>query len=232
MSNASAGYRFALIFWLAINDVSPLKADEPKPESKAITKIPISIQLRQASEKTTKAKFVVSGVPEKDLQELARSQWKQEQWTALFFVSVDNTPMTEKSQAPPVIGSYRIESKVLIFEPRFRLSAGLRFRAVFEPARLPGSDRPQAKAVVAHFTIPKVPSTPTAKVDHVYPTRNVLPENLLKFYIHFSAPMSKSFGTGIRRALLSSSTPAGSSAASNRERKSARPSKKARAIPS
>ena len=56
---------------------------------------------------------------------------------------------------------------------------------------MPGSNPAQAKAIVAHFTIPKAPSTPTAKVHHVYPTNDVLPENLLKFYIHFSAPMSK-----------------------------------------
>jgi hypothetical protein len=191
MSTASAGYRFALIFWLAINDVSPLTADEPKPDDKAIRKSTISIELQQPSGKTTKPKFVVTGLSEKELQKLARSDWKQEQWTALFFVCVDNTPTKEKSEPPPVIGSYRIESKALIFEPRFPLSAGLRFRAVFEPARLPGSNQPQAKAIVAHFTIPKAPSTPTAKVDHVYPTNDVLPENLLKFYIHFSAPMSK-----------------------------------------
>jgi hypothetical protein len=191
MSTASAGYCFALIFWISINHISLLTADEPKPDGKATTKSAISIQLQQPSEKTAKPKFVVTGLSEKELQELARSDWKQEQWTALFFVSVDNTPMKEKSEPPPVIGSYRIESKALIFEPRFPLSAGLRFRAVFEPARLPGSDRPQVKAIVAHFAIPKVHSTPTAKVDHVYPTYDVLPENLLKFYIHFSAPMSK-----------------------------------------
>src|SRR5260370_1178023 len=131
MSTASAGYRFALIFWLAINDVSLLTADEPKPDDKAITKSPISIQLQQASEKTTKSRFVVTGLSEKELQELARSDWKQEQWTALFFVSVDNTPMKEKSEPPPVIGSYRIESKALIFHPRFHLSAALPLHAVF-----------------------------------------------------------------------------------------------------
>jgi len=191
MSTGKAGYCFTLIFWIGINHISPLTADEPKLESKAITKSPISIELQQPAEKTTKPKFVVTGLSEKDLQELARSHWKQEQWTALFFVSVDNLPIKEKSEPPPIIGSYRIESKALIFEPQFPLSAGLCFRAVFEPARLPGSDRPQAKTVVAHFTIPKALSTPTAKVQHVYPTHDVLPENLLKFYIHFSAPMSK-----------------------------------------
>jgi len=182
-------YRFALVYWIAAGSISPLTTDEPKPDEKTISKGPIAIQFQ--NQKDAKPKFVVSGLSKKDLQELASSHWKQEQWTALFFVSVDNTPTKEKSEPPPVIGSYRVESSALIFEPRFPLSAGLRFRAVFEPARLPGSNQAQAKAVVAHFTIPKAPSTSTAKVDHVYPTDNVLPENLLKFYIHFSAPMSR-----------------------------------------
>src|SRR5260370_39409980 len=125
MSTASAGYRFALIFWLAINDVSLLTADEPKPDDKAITKSPISIQLQQASEKTTKSRFVVTGLSEKVLQELAHSVWKQEQWTALFFVSVDNTPMKEQSAPPPDIGYYRISYTALIYELRFQLTYGL-----------------------------------------------------------------------------------------------------------
>jgi hypothetical protein len=32
---------------------------------------------------------------------------------------------------------------------------------------------------------------PTTVVEHVYPSRNLLPENQLKFYLHFSAPMSR-----------------------------------------
>src|SRR5216683_5409243 len=147
----NACYCCALIFWGVINQASPLTADEPRPEDKAIKKSPISIQLRQPSGKTTKSAFVVTGLSEEDLQELARSQWKQEQWTALFFVCVDHT--SSKEQSPPVIGSYRIESNSLIFEPRFPLSAGIRFRAVFDPARLPRSNQSHTKAVAAHFTI-------------------------------------------------------------------------------
>jgi hypothetical protein len=180
-----------MMIWIAGSLISPLTADDPQSDPKAITKTPISIQLQQPSEKNAKSTFMVTGLSEKDLRELTPSNLKQEQWTALFFVCVDNTQTKEKPQPPPVIGSYRIESKVLIFEPRFPLSPGVHFRAVFEPARLPGSKQPEAKAVVAHFTIPKVHSAPTTKVDHVYPTNEVLPENLLKFYIHFSAPMSK-----------------------------------------
>src|SRR5205823_10880491 len=117
--------------------VSSLTADDAKTTRKSA----ISIQLHQSTEKNSKSKFVLTGLFEKDLEKLTRSHWKQEQWTALFFVCVDNTPTKEKSELPPVIGSYRIESNALIFEPRFPLAPGVRFRAVFEPARLPRSDK-------------------------------------------------------------------------------------------
>src|SRR5262249_13194478 len=41
------------------------------------------------------------------------------------------------------------------------------------------------------FFEPKAPAKPTTVVEHVYPTRSKLPENQLKFYVHFSAPMGK-----------------------------------------
>jgi hypothetical protein len=45
--------------------------------------------------------------------------------------------------------------------------------------------------VKATLTIPALaPAAPTV-VSQVFPTRDQLPENLLKFYIHFSAPMSQ-----------------------------------------
>jgi hypothetical protein len=50
---------------------------------------------------------------------------------------------------------------------------------------------PNANRVLAEFVVPKPSSSSTTIVEHVYPTTNRLPENVLKFYIHFSAPMSR-----------------------------------------
>jgi hypothetical protein len=154
------------------------------------SKIPITIKLREPADKNSKASFVVAGLAEKELKELGHSHLKQDQWTALFSVYVDRPEKNEKTP-PPVLGSYRVEGKLLIFEPRFPLSPGVHYRAVFEPGRLPTSNPPQGKSIVAKFTIPKLHSTPSTKVEHVYPSADVLPENQLKFYIHFTAPMSK-----------------------------------------
>lgn len=89
--------------------------------------------------------------------------------------------------APAILGSSRIDGGVLIFEPRFPLQPGLRYRAVYGTAS-------------ATFEIPKADLTPTTVVEQVYPSASRLPENQLKFYIHFSAPMSR--GEAYRRVRL------------------------------
>ena len=47
------------------------------------------------------------------------------------------------------------------------------------------------KASETVLFLPKPVRKPTTVVAQVYPTANHLPENLLKFYLHFSAPMSQ-----------------------------------------
>ena len=70
-----------------------------------------------------------------------------------------------------------------IFIPRFPLSPGLHYRAEWRPS--------SGDLIRASFELPRSQTSPTAFVEHVYPTASVLPENQLKFYIHFSAPMSR-----------------------------------------
>jgi hypothetical protein len=81
-----------------------------------------------------------------------------------------------------LLGEYTVETGTLRFTPRFPLDPGLRYRVEFTGGAAP---------VVARFDIPKVEVEPTAVVEHIYPSRSRLPENQLKFYIHFSAPMSR-----------------------------------------
>jgi hypothetical protein len=59
------------------------------------------------------------------------------------------------------------------------------------PAALPGDPAADAKPVVATLHIPVPARKATTTIQAVYPTASVLPENLLKFYLHFSAPMSR-----------------------------------------
>jgi len=101
----------------------------------------------------------------------------------LFAIRVDGS---DASQLPPVGGSYRVEAEALIFEPRYPPVAGVSYNAIFAPAPMGLSGAASNRT----FTVPR-PITPPTYVEHVYPSSDVLPENQLKLYLHFSAPMAR-----------------------------------------
>lgn len=92
-----------------------------------------------------------------------------------------------KPSKTPLNGVTSIENGVVRFRPRFPLDAGQSYRAIFHPK---GNDA-QSAALTRSFSLPKKASGPATTITAVYPTQDVLPENQLKFYLHFSAPMSR-----------------------------------------
>jgi len=148
-------------------------------------KVSPSIKLRDE----TGAVVEVVGIPAKDLDVLRAAKLTPEQWSALFALYVDRGGADRKDQAA-LLGTYTVEKDVLRFEPRFPLARGVRYRAVFDAGRLPGRDGSDGKPVETALLIPK-PKTPPTVVERIYPTRDDLPDSQLKFYLHFSAPMSR-----------------------------------------
>jgi hypothetical protein len=96
-------------------------------------------------------------------------------WSSIFAVYAAG------GDAPPMLGVYAIENRCLVFRPRFPLTAGVQARAVFHP--------PHGPAIEAVFEAQKPDLTASTRVQHVYPSTDVLPDNQLKFYVFFSAPM-------------------------------------------
>lgn len=128
----------------------------------------------------------VAGLDEAVVARLAQLGWSPEVWSQLLAVRVQTE---HDSNLPVMLGSYRAEADRVQFEPRFRLEPGVRYRATFDPSRLPGA--PTGPVLTADYYKAKPPTLATTVVQQVYPTSNRLPENLLKFYLHFSAPMSR-----------------------------------------
>jgi hypothetical protein len=137
----------------------------------------------------------------------------REQWTSFLPVRVVSQTHSGSDDKPPLLGFYRLEGDVIQFEPRFPLEPGVRYRAEFDPSRLHAlaqtllarpavtGQKPSSVAkLAADFYLPAKPVQATTKVIEVYPTATVLPENLLRIYIHFSAPMSR--GEAYRRIKL------------------------------
>lgn len=131
----------------------------------------------------------VTGLSPVDLRALARLEQTSDQWQRLFALYVENGG--DRADQPAILGSYRVEKEALRFQPRFPLRRGVAYRAVFHPGHLPGTTDPIVKPVEKLLLLSKdKPAAPTV-VTSVYPSRNELPENQLKFYLHFSSPMSR-----------------------------------------
>lgn len=98
-------------------------------------------------------------------------------WASVFAVYAGT------GDVPPLLGTYAVERGTLTFHPRFPFAPGVRYRAVFHP---PGGAR-----IEKVFDGPRRSTTPTTRVERVYPSGDVWPSNQLRVYIYFSAPMSR-----------------------------------------
>jgi hypothetical protein len=138
----------------------------------------------------TRGAFEVVGLDPRDLAALAAASPTPDDWARLFSVTVDDGRTAGAKDRPPILGTYRLGRDAVRFEPRFPLDRGVAYRAVFDPSRLSSAGL-RAKSIVEVVRLRPPESAATATVAHVYPTASTLPENLLKFYLHFSAPMSR-----------------------------------------
>jgi hypothetical protein len=97
-------------------------------------------------------------------------------WTPVFAVYAGRATTA-------MLGTYEFASGVLKFHPRFPLASGVRYRAVFH---LSGT-----APIEAFFDGAPRPAESKTRVEHIFPSADLLPANILKLYIVFSAPMSR-----------------------------------------
>ena len=147
----------------------------------------------------------VIGIDRKTLSALEKQPgMTRERWMSCLAVRVlPALPSVTASDTPPLLGSYRVEGDVLRFVPRFPLEPGLRYRAELDPSRLLEIAERTAKGRI--LGLPRSAahrgSRPNSRLPGDLPPRPPrsprstprarLPENLLRFYIYFSAPMSR-----------------------------------------
>ena len=100
-------------------------------------------------------------------------------WAGVFSLSVAGAADTA-----PMLGAYTVEKGTLVFRPQYPLAPGVHYRAVFHP---PGGRAPLTLAVDG----PLKSTVPLTRVEHVFPSSDILPSNQLRLYLYFSAPMSR-----------------------------------------
>jgi hypothetical protein len=97
-----------------------------------------------------------------------------EEWSAMLHVGV-------APDQPQMLGSWSVVGGRLRFTPMFPLDPGRQYAVTFS--------RPAASPLMATVSLGARDTTPVTTVSQVYPTVDIVPENQLRLYIHFSAPM-------------------------------------------
>ncbi len=131
----------------------------------------------------------VIGLGEQALRPLRATDWQAEDWQKVLSVYAGQGDLIADLNVPAMLGSYQVENDLIRFQPKFPIERGVTYRAVFRPAGSPGVVDNRSAEVISKFRLPMAQRKSTTVVAQVYPSGDVLPENLLKFYIHFSAPM-------------------------------------------
>ena len=155
-------------------------------------------RIRLATSPSGQRTIDVAGLPADDLAHLERAVLSRDAWQAVLRVHVAQAdPVPE--ELPAVLGDHAAVGGVLRFTPRFPFAAGQRYEVVFDPASLPSArhdSAPVASRVLrTTVEIPAPDRAPSTRVAAVYPTGPEVPENHLRLYVVFSAPMGLGSGS-------------------------------------
>jgi len=91
---------------------------------------------------------------------------------------------SELRDPPPVAGSVAVAQGRLVLTPRYPLVPGTKYLIMQKPPLV-------ARATALAFQFGEKKSGKPGRVSAIYPSADRLPENLLRFYIFFSKPMSR-----------------------------------------
>lgn len=123
---------------------------------------------------------VVSNFPSDVLEQLKKLPEKSPDWRSLLAVRVATA---DGDSAPSLLGHYKFQNGAVQFTPRFPWRPGVSYVATFHIAGRTAAQRT--------FEIRRRKTAARSRVTAVYPSASLLPANVLKFYIHFSEPMSR-----------------------------------------
>jgi hypothetical protein len=109
---------------------------------------------------------------------------------SIFRVTVAQAPSPEGDNLPDVSGRYLLFEDEVRFIPHFPFEEDVKYRASFDPRPL-GLPL-MADSLTLEFMIATEQSAAAiTEVTHIFPSGDLLPENLLRFYVCFSNSMQR-----------------------------------------
>lgn len=146
---------------------TPVTSSSTAPIDKSFELALVSIEDYQSA-------FALQGLSSTQIENTTAEDWRER-----FKVYVGTNIASDQ---PAMLGSYAVDQQQLVFTPEYGLEPGQTYTAVFAGIDNSGELR-------RTFDMPTDQSSTKTVVTEVFPSREQLPQNLLKFYLHFSAPM-------------------------------------------
>ena len=133
----------------------------------------------------------MTGLSSAELSVLRGAPLDDAGWNAILNVHVAG------NDSLPVSGSYAVAADAVEFTPRFPFDPGRTYLVRVDPGKFPQPR--QTPVLTKELQIPAGPDGARTSVTAITPTGGVWPENILRFYIQFSAPMSRATALGFVR---------------------------------
>jgi hypothetical protein len=164
----------------------------------------LRVVLHPAEGAARPARIELAGLSDDELSALRSRGLDEAMWASLLRVSVaDQTD----ANLPAVAGHYAITGDRVTFTPLYPFDPGRAYRVRVDPfqlltavasAKAVGPPR-STEILTSIVKLPVAATKPAAEVAAIYPSVAVVPENLLRMYVEFSAPMgSRKAGEFVR----------------------------------
>lgn len=123
-------------------------------------------------------------VPQEIVDLINQQDFSFEEWSSFFYIQTN-------PNAPAVLGKYSIQNNHLSFAPRFLPDPKVNYFVTFSYPMLALllSDDITEQNIYTDVASFEPPKTTQPEVDSFTPDLEEVPANLLRFYVHFSAPM-------------------------------------------
>jgi len=148
------------------------------------------IWLEFMSEDAGMSMVEVSGLNPTDLAALDRASLSISEWQRVFRVFIADDINSDRL---PILGKYSTTNLTIRFTPLYPFDPGQDYDVVFNPAgfvdRKGLSVEWPTKTLVERFHVKTSVTSPSTEIVAVFPSAKELPENQLRFYVFFSAPM-------------------------------------------
>lgn len=173
---------------LAVALVGAITVQEADSSPPAGERMRVRLELHDEPSDPRFGSLTVEGLAPELLQQLSEAELDPRSWSEVLSLRVAGAP----PGAPPILASHVVNDGALLLRPRFLPRGGLELTASFDGARLSELLRLEGDPLPVleeRLALPVADLEPSTVVQAVFPSSSQVPENLLRIYLHFSAPM-------------------------------------------